>query len=73
MRYSGYFNAIEVSKSYLSVAGAQSHIDALHARNESWEIYPMSTKPSQPGTDLANCEEPNEDQRHDGGYARHSP
>lgn len=66
-------NIIEVSKAYLSVAEAQSHIDALHARNKGWEICPMSTKPSQPGTDLANCEEPNEDQRHDGDYARRSP
>ena len=62
-----------MSKAYLRVASAQSHTDALHARNKGWEIYLMFTKPSQPGTDLANCEEPNEDQRHDGDYARHSP
>ena len=35
-------SSIGVSKAYLRVASAQSHTDALHARNKGWEIYPMS-------------------------------
>ena len=61
-------------KQVLSGCGRSNAISTrcVHATGAGKPI-PCLCRPSQPGTNLAARAKPNEKQRHDGGYARHSP